>query len=165
MAQSPGLLKRCAKEAEKAETQRVHGETEKEDRSVIYKNFKVIPSILTLGVVLATATVWAQESAGPTASQSMKQAGEDTEGALKNAYKGAKTAFDDTKITSKVKVALHDDQTTKSSDIDVHTSAGVVTLTGRVPSDLVAHRAEQLAENTEGVRRVESELQVATARP
>ena len=119
-------------------------------------------SLLTFTVALP---VLAQESTGPTASESMKQACQDTAGAGKNLYEGTKTAFDDTKITAKVKVALPRNEETKGSDIDVHTAAGVVVLSGKVPSERIATRAEELAENTEGVKNVENRLRVMVAVP
>jgi hyperosmotically inducible periplasmic protein len=95
------------------------------------------------------------------AGNSMKQAGSDTVGAAKHAYNGTATALRDTKITTKVKTALHDDSATEHSDIHVRTTAGVVTLKGRVPTSAMAARAEQLAQSTEGVREVDNKLAVA----
>jgi osmotically-inducible protein OsmY len=69
----------------------------------------------------------------------------------------------DTKITAKVKVALHEAGITENSKIHVSTEAGVVKLRGRVPSSDTAARAEQVAEQTEGVRGVTNDLRVARA--
>jgi len=92
------------------------------------------------------------------AGQSMEHAGSDTADAAKDTYHGTATALRDTKITAKVKTALHEDEATEHGDIHVRTVAGVVTLRGRVGSDAVAARAERLAQSTEGVREVDNKL-------
>jgi len=104
----------------------------------------------------------------PSASESMHQAGEsveqagsDTLDAAKHAAKRTATAMRDTKITAKVKVALHEAGITEDSQIHVSTRAGIVKLRGRVPSSDTAMRAEQLAKQTEGVRGVTNDLRVA----
>jgi len=102
-----------------------------------------------------------------TASQSMHQAGEeiehagaDTGAAAVDTYKGTRRAVKDTVITAKVKTALHDDREVRDVDIDVDTRAGVVTLAGKVPSQVTAERAQQIAMQTEGVRQVNNQLTI-----
>ena len=129
---------------------------------------KMILSAAVFGLMMA-APAFAQDNPGsPSASQSMRQAGEaaeqagsDTLNAVKHVGKGTATALRDTKITTKVKVALHEDKVTEDSDIHVDTVAGVVTLSGHVPSPDAAARAEQLARQTEGVREVNNKLRVS----
>ena len=129
---------------------------------------KMILSAAVLGLAMAVPA-FAQDNPGsPSASQSMHQAGEaaeqagsDTLNAAKHVGKGTATAMRDTKITAKVKVALHEDKVTEDSDIHVDTVAGVVTLSGHVPSPDAAVRAEQLARQTEGVREVNNKLRVS----
>ena len=129
---------------------------------------KMILSAAVLGLAMAVPA-FAQDNPGsPSASQSMQQAGEaaeqagsDTLNAVKHVGKGTATALRDTKITTKVRVALHEDKVTEDSDIHVDTVAGVVTLSGHVPSPDAAARAEQLARQTEGVREVNNKLRVS----
>jgi len=136
---------------------------------------KVILSAAVLGLAMAVPA-FAQDNPGsPSAGQSMRQAGQsmhqageaaeqagsDTLNAAKHLGKGTATAMRDTKITAKVKVALHEDKVTEDSDIHVDTVAGVVTLSGHVPSPDAAVRAEQLARQTEGVREVNNKLRVS----
>jgi len=94
------------------------------------------------------------------AGQFMEQAGSDTGAAAAHAYHGTVTAVRDTEITAKIKAALYRDDTTEHSEIHVTTTAGIVTLQGKVPSTDVVMRAGQLAESTEGVRNVRNELKV-----
>jgi hypothetical protein len=98
-----------------------------------------------------------------SAGHSIKNAGSDTWAATKDTYHAAKTALRDTEITAKVKAALHRDSTTHPYDIDVTTTAKVVTLEGKIPSHDVAARAKQLAMETEGVRGVQDRMVIISA--
>ena len=125
-------------------------------------NFVMPALLLTLS---AAGPAFAQ-----SASQSMHEAGESTENAassaghaISHAFHGTATAVKDTTITAKVKTALHDDKITKSGDIHVTTVAGIVTLRGTVASSDIADHAQQLAEQTTGVKSVKNKLKIATA--
>lgn len=140
--------------------------------------------------LVATAPAFAQDAAKPIsqpmqagskaapelmpdeakpASESMHQAGEAVEQAgtsaavaVKDAYAGTKTAMKDTAVTAKVKRALHKDSTIGDAKIHVDTVAGVVTLSGAVPTIAVAQRAQELAQQTNGVKSVNNQLAVAS---
>jgi len=125
----------------------------------------VVPALL-LGMAVA-APIFAQEDNG-SASQSMHRAGEsaesaasDTGQAIKHAYHGAATALSDTAITAKVKSALHENKVTSGSDIHVDTVAGVVTLKGTVSSAGASATAQQVTQQTSGVKEVRNELTMA----
>ena len=125
-------------------------------------NFVVPVLVLTLA---AAGPAFAQ-----SASESMHQAGESSENAassaghaISEAYHGTATAVKDSSITAKVKTALHDDKITQSGDIHVTTVTGVVTLRGTVASSDIADHAQQLAEQTTGVKSVKNKLKIATA--
>ena len=60
----------------------------------------------------------------------------------------------DTTITTAVKNKLAADPTTSAAKIDVDTSNGVVTLSGKVPTTAEKSEAERIARNTQGVRQV-----------
>jgi len=131
--------------------------------------WKVIATSAALSFGLAVPML-AQTDNGATAGESMNAAGEsmenagsDAANAAKHAYHGTATAVRDTKITAKVKTALHEDSATEHSDIHVSTSAGLVTLKGEVDSPDAAARAEQVAHNTEGVKDVNNQLKVSGA--
>jgi osmotically-inducible protein OsmY len=94
----------------------------------------------------------------------MHRAGENTEGAAKNAYVGTVTAISDTTITTKVKTALASGKGIKSNDIHVTTTAGVVTLGGQVQNPQMAARVVAIARNTKGVRGVTNDLRVPSSR-
>src|SRR5262249_56290069 len=69
-------------------------------------------------------------------------------------------AVDDAAITAKVKSKLATDSQTSAIRISVETKGAVVTLTGNVPSDTEKSKAETLAKNTDGVKRVQNEIKV-----
>jgi hyperosmotically inducible periplasmic protein len=128
------------------------------------KILAMVPAI-ALGIGLAIPAFAQDASTSPpvSASTSMHRAGEDTEGAAKNAYVGTTTALDDTTITTKVKAAFASGKDIKSGDIHVITTAGIVTLGGQVQNSEMAARAEAIARNTEGVRGVTNDLQVSSS--
>jgi len=64
------------------------------------------------------------------------------------------TQVDDAAITAKVKAKLAADGDINPFNIDVDTNEGVVTLQGRVAKEEARTKAEQLARDTDGVRRV-----------
>jgi osmotically-inducible protein OsmY len=127
----------------------------------------IVPAVV-FGMAISIPA-FAQDDSSP-ASQSMHQAGEkmeqagsDTAAAASDTYHGTKRAVKDTLITAKVKTALHNDKATGDVDIDVATTAGVVTLLGKVPSSSAADRAQQIAMQTEGVKQVNNHLTVTPA--
>jgi len=61
---------------------------------------------------------------------------------------------DDAAITAKVKAKMAADGDINPFNIDVDTNEGVVTLQGRVKKEEARTRAEQLARETSGVKRV-----------
>ncbi len=69
-------------------------------------------------------------------------------------------ALDDAAVTAKVKAALLATDGIPSTDISVETEQGRVILTGRVPDQMQAERAEDVAEGVEGVLSVENRIEV-----
>jgi hyperosmotically inducible periplasmic protein len=131
---------------------------------------KIIVPILILGMSAATPIFAEDQDTAPpgSASSSMHKAGESMENAasstgeaVKDTYHSTVTALTDTKITAKVKHALHEAELTEGGDIDVDTVAGVVTLHGTARSAKVAARATRIAEKVEGVKAVKNDLTIA----
>ena len=131
---------------------------------------KIIAPILVLGMSVVTP-IFAEDTdnASPgSASSSMHKAGESMENAasntghaIKDTYHGTVTALTDTKITAKVKHALHEAELTEGGDIDVDTVAGVATLHGTARSGKVSAEATRVAEKVEGVKAVKNDLTIA----
>ena len=127
-----------------------------------YKILALVPA-LSIGLAIPAFAQDTSARAPAPASTSMHRAGENTEGAVKNAYTGTATALTDTKITTKVKAAFATGKGIDSNDIHVKTTAGVVTLAGQVKNSEMAARLVAIAKNTEGVRAVTNDLQVNPA--
>ena len=132
--------------------------------------WKLVAPILVLGLSVATPLFAEDTDSAPagSASSSMHKAGESMENAasntgdaIKDTYHGTVTAVRDTKITAKVKHALHEAELTEGGDIDVDTVAGVVTLHGTARSAKVAAKAARVAERVEGVKAVKNNLVIA----
>ncbi len=70
----------------------------------------------------------------------------------------------DAAITMKVQAAYAGDDVIKGRNIDVDTDNGVVTLKGSVDSQRERDAAEQIARQTDGVKRVVNSLVVAAPR-
>ncbi|NTZ50351.1 molecular chaperone OsmY [Citrobacter gillenii] len=68
--------------------------------------------------------------------------------------------MDDSSITAKVKAALVDHESIKSTDISVKTDQKVVTLSGFVESQAQAEEAVKVAKGVEGVTSVSDKLHV-----
>jgi len=71
-------------------------------------------------------------------------------------------AFDDSMLTSKVKVALIDDPVTKAGQINVETYRGVVQLGGFVDNTQQKEQATKVARSVTGVKEVRNDLLVST---
>ena len=82
-----------------------------------------------------------------------------------SAGREAESAIEDPWITTKIQSKYFMDDLVKAGQVGVSTSQGVVTLSGQVPSAEAKQRAEALAQQTDGVTRVENRLTVGTAPP
>ncbi len=70
------------------------------------------------------------------------------------------TWYDDATTTASIKSELLWNDSTSGLNINVDTAFGVVTLNGVVDSESEKELIEQIAENTSGVKNVESEIEV-----
>ncbi len=78
---------------------------------------------------------------------------------------GVAAEISDTWITTKVKSSFIGEDALDGSDISVDTeSDGVVTLTGTVRNKVAKRRAEVVAKDVEGVKKVKNELKVVSTR-
>ena len=74
----------------------------------------------------------------------------------------ARTSNSDTAVTDSVKTRLTSQDSDRSSNIQVSTNDGVVTLEGTVSSDFDKSEAEALANSVDGVDRVDNRLVVSS---
>lgn len=68
--------------------------------------------------------------------------------------------IDDTVITTKVKAAIFNEPTLKSTEINVETFKGVVQLSGFVSSDAGIKKAVEVARSVKGVTAVKNDMRV-----
>jgi hypothetical protein len=92
------------------------------------------------------------------ATQSVENAAHSAKVDTENAYHHVKSDVKDVTLEAKVKSMLHENKDTRGADVHVTADHGVVTLTGTVVSKVQAVRAEQVAANVYGVRRVRDRL-------
>ena len=104
------------------------------------KRLPAIPLILALAASLGTV------ACGGTVASTPRQS-------------AAAAPTDDPTITARVKTVLINDRTL-SSTIDVQTSQGVVTLSGKVKSKDEESKAIELARTVHGVTDVKSKLEI-----
>jgi osmotically-inducible protein OsmY len=81
-------------------------------------------------------------------------------GPVESGAANAGRVVDDSVITARVKSALVADSTTKAYQIGVTTFEGKVQLSGFVDDAEARRRAAQVAQNVDGVRDVENNLEV-----
>lgn len=87
----------------------------------------------------------------------------DTTTRAKESGQRAGSTMNDGWITTKLKAKFVPDDALEGSDIEVDTTNGVVTLTGRVPTAVAQKRAVEIAKATEGVRQVVDKMTVRPA--
>lgn len=68
--------------------------------------------------------------------------------------------FDDSFITTKVKTAIVQESTLKSSEINVETFKGTVQLSGFVSSTTAANKAVEVARAVKGVKAVKNDMRI-----
>jgi osmotically-inducible protein OsmY len=73
---------------------------------------------------------------------------------------GAGEYFDDTVITTKVKAAIFNEPTLKSTEINVETFKGAVQLSGFVSSQVAINKAVEVARNVRGVTSVKNDMRL-----
>ncbi|MCS6304164.1 MAG: BON domain-containing protein [Nitrospira sp.] len=79
--------------------------------------------------------------------------------------KTASQTMDDTLVTVSVERKLTSERAADFTRVDVDTKEGIVQLSGVVQTSEQRARAEDLAKQVTGVRRVRNNLQVQTAQP
>jgi hyperosmotically inducible protein len=93
-------------------------------------------------------------TAGETGAERAKRAGQEISQKTADAAKTAQEALSDGTLTAKIKAKMALDDRVKARDLDVDTTNGVVTVTGKLRSTAERERALALARETEGVRQV-----------
>lgn len=117
------------------------------------------------GRTIADATERAGEKvadAGRDVADKTSDVASDVAEASRDAVSATGAAVTDGWVTARLKTEFAEEALLRGSDIDVVTTARVVTLKGSVRSTAARERAAGIASATEGVRRVVNELVVKT---
>lgn len=112
---------------------------------------------LFLGSALISASTYAETTATDSAKAAATSAGESVDKSINKVG----DFMDDSTITARVKAALIDDKSIRSTDISVKTENKVVTLSGTVESAEQKSQAVSAAKGVEGVSSVSDKLAVA----
>lgn len=115
----------------------------------------------TLLVVMLTSAVATGSAFAETSTMDKAQSGAESAGQkIDSSMNKVGNFMDDSTITAKVKAALVDHESIKSTDISVKTDQKVVTLSGFVESQAQAEEAVKVAKGIEGVSSVSDKLHV-----
>jgi hyperosmotically inducible protein len=105
---------------------------------------------------VATGSAYAENTTMDKAQSGVESAGQKVDSSMNKVG----NFMDDSAITAKVKAALVDHESIKSTDISVKTEQKVVTLSGFVESQAQAEAAVNVAKGVEGVTSVSDKLHV-----
>ncbi|MDR3934607.1 MAG: molecular chaperone OsmY [Escherichia sp.] len=105
---------------------------------------------------VATGSAFAENATMDKAQSGLESAGQKVDSSMNKVG----NFMDDSSITAKVKAALVDHESIKSTDISVKTDQKVVTLSGFVESQAQAEEAVKVAKGVEGVNSVSDKLHV-----
>lgn len=105
---------------------------------------------------VATGSAYAENATMDKAQSGLESAGQKVDSSMNKVG----NFMDDSTITAKVKAALVDHESIKSTDISVKTDQKVVTLSGFVESQAQAEEAVKVAKGVEGVTSVSDKLHV-----
>ncbi|MEN3753551.1 molecular chaperone OsmY [Mangrovibacter yixingensis] len=111
---------------------------------------------IALGSVLVSGAAFAESTTAAKAQTMADSAGQKIDSSVTKVG----NFMDDSAITAKVKSALMNNDSVKSTDISVDTDKGVVTLSGFVTSQKLAETAVNVAQRVDGVKSVSDKLQV-----
>lgn len=109
---------------------------------------------------VATGSAYAENATMDKAQSGVESAGQKVDSSMNKVG----NFMDDSTITAKVKAALVDHESIKSTDISVKTDQKVVTLSGFVESQAQAEEAVKVAKGVEGVTSVSDKLHVSDSK-
>ena len=119
--------------------------------------------IKTPGKSLFAGTILSFACASPMAFAADTMAGEKTAGdKVETAAEKTGDYLSDSALTAKVKTALVAEKNLKSLGINVESTAGVVTLSGNVPTEASIEQAGTVTKAVEGVKDVHNKLELKT---
>ena len=119
---------------------------------------KTLLAATVLAVACATPMAFAEDTT--TTGQKVENAADKTGAKVETAAEKTGDYLSDSALTAKVKTALMAEKDLKSLGIKVESTAGVVTLSGHVPTDTASQQAETAAKAVKGVKDVQNKLEL-----
>ena len=95
---------------------------------------------------------------GSSWKESAGEAAHNAEVATERAYNHVARDVKDMSLEARIKVVLHENKSTRDSDVQVTADNGTVTLTGQVPSEQSARRVQEVVASVYGVSTVNNDL-------
>jgi hyperosmotically inducible protein len=132
--------------------------SKKRIKSMTMTKLKISKTLLAvmLTSAVATGSAFAENATTDKGQSGLESAGQKVDSSMNKVG----DFMDDSSITAKVKAALVDHESIKSTDISVKTDQKVVTLSGFVESQAQAEEAVKVAKGVEGVTSVSDKLHV-----
>jgi hyperosmotically inducible protein len=132
--------------------------SKKRIKSMTMTKLKISKTLLAvmLTSAFATGSAFAENATTDKGQSGLESAGQKVDSSMNKVG----DFMDDSSITAKVKAALVDHESIKSTDISVKTDQKVVTLSGFVESQAQAEEAVKVAKGVEGVTSVSDKLHV-----
>ena len=90
--------------------------------------------------------------------QSASDAAHNAEVATEQVYKQVARSVKDISLEARIKAMLHENKSTRDSDVYVTADNGIVTLTGGVPSEHAAQYVQEVVASVYGVKAVNNDL-------
>ena len=107
---------------------------------------------------MTTTTNTTTEEGRSSWKQSASDAAHNAEIATEKAYNRAARDVKDISLEGRILAVLHENKSTRDSDVHVTADNGVVTLTGKVPSEQNARRVQEVVASVYGVKAVNNDL-------
>jgi osmotically-inducible protein OsmY len=114
-----------------------------------------------ISVIFMALMLLAMQGCASSASKE-STAANDKASSAETSKESAGEYLDDSVITTRVKTAVFNEETLKSSEINVETYKGVVQLSGFVSSQADINKAIEIARGVKGVTSVQNNMQLKT---
>jgi hyperosmotically inducible periplasmic protein len=109
------------------------------------------------GTAMTIASTSAEDSANSW-QQSINDAVSNAEAVTERAYNEVTSDVKDISLVARIEAVLHENKSTRDSDVHVTADNGIVTITGSVPSEHNAQRVQEVVASIYGVKAVNNHL-------
>ena len=111
-----------------------------------------------VGSTTTTNTSTTAANTGSSWKQAASDAAHNAEVGTEKVYNQVAHSVKDISLEARIKAVLHENKSTRDSDVRVTADNGIVTLTGGVPSEQNAQHVQEVVASVYGVRAVNNDL-------